>query len=198
MYDRGKVACHLCFNDKVLRGWIKEETIGRGKCPWCGRRGHLIYLTELAEPFREVVELYTQASGPSDALERGELIGDLLDYEWGIFSGELVDTRQELAVAILTADLHGKELYDHPDYEGLFFSNELSLEEAWDTRAYAALKGEIPKPPYPEMMGEQRGVIQPIRDRFLRTWRKSLSQKTGSLYRARLYDDRHHKEIYRC
>src|SRR5216683_4845250 len=26
MYDRGEVACHLCFNDKVLRGWIKEES----------------------------------------------------------------------------------------------------------------------------------------------------------------------------
>jgi hypothetical protein len=33
MYDRGEVACHLCFNDKVLRDWIKEESIGRGKCP---------------------------------------------------------------------------------------------------------------------------------------------------------------------
>ena len=54
-----------------------------------------------------------------------------------------------------SADLHGKELYEHPDYEGLFFSNKLSLEEAWDTRAYAALKGKIPKPPDPEMMGKQ-------------------------------------------
>jgi hypothetical protein len=34
MYDRGEVACHLCFNDKVLREWIKEEAVGRGKCPW--------------------------------------------------------------------------------------------------------------------------------------------------------------------
>ena len=50
--------------------------------------------------FCEVVELYTQASGP-DATDRSELIGDLLDYEWGVFSEELVDMRQELAVAIL-------------------------------------------------------------------------------------------------
>jgi hypothetical protein len=29
MDDRGEVSCHLCFNDKVLRDWIKAESIGR-------------------------------------------------------------------------------------------------------------------------------------------------------------------------
>jgi len=195
MYDRSEVACHLCFNDKVLRGWIKEESIGRGKCPWCGRRGRLIHLTKLAEPFREVVGLYTQATG-LDAPDRGELIGDLLDYEWGVFSEELVDMRQELAVAILTADLHGKELYDYPDYDGLFFSNELSLEETWDTRAYAALKGEIPKPPNPEMMEEQRELFGQFEIAFEDLAERFEPDQQGSLYRARLYDDRHHKEKY--
>lgn len=107
MYDRDEVACHLCFNDKVLRDWIKEQAIGRGKCPWCGRLGHLIYLTKLAEPFREVVNLYTQADGP-DVAQRGERIGDLLDCQWELFSEALVDLRQELAVAILTVDIHGR------------------------------------------------------------------------------------------
>jgi hypothetical protein len=37
----------------------------------------------------------------------------------GIFSEELVDDRHELAVAILTADLHGKEVYDYPDYAAI-------------------------------------------------------------------------------
>jgi hypothetical protein len=150
---------------------------------------------ELAEPFREVVELYTEASG-SDALDRGELIGNLLDYEWGVFSEELVDMRQELAVAILTADLHGKELYDYPNYEGLFFSNELSLEETWDTRAYAALKGEIPKPPDPEIMGEQRELLGQFEIAFEDLAELFEPNKQGSLYRARLYDDRHRKEKY--
>lgn len=42
-----------------------------------------------------VEELYTEASGP-EAFHRGDRIADLLDYDWGIFSEELVDDRQEL------------------------------------------------------------------------------------------------------
>jgi hypothetical protein len=195
MYDRDEVACHLCFNDKVLHDRIKEESFGRAKCPWCGRRGHLIYLTQLSEPFRKVVEeLYTEANGP-DAFHRGDRIGDLLDYDWGIFSEELVDDRQELVVAILTADLREKELSDYPDYEGLFYSRELSLEEDWDTKASAALMGEVPKPPNPEMMGGegefgQFGIV--FEDLVV----SFEPEQEGSLFRARIYNNREQKERY--
>jgi hypothetical protein len=194
MYDRGEVACHLCFSDKVLRDWIKEESFGRGKCPWCGRRGRLIYLTELSDPFRKVVELYTEASGP-EYFRHGERIGDLLDYRWGIFSEELVNDRQKLIVAILTADLFGKELYDYPDYEGLFYSPELSLEEDWDAKASAVLTGELPKPPNPEMMNEQRefGQFELVFEDLIVSFE---AEQEGSLFRARIYDDPEHKEKY--
>jgi hypothetical protein len=191
MYDRGEVACHFCFADKVLQDLIKEESIGRGKCPWCGRRGHLIYLTKLAEPFREVVSLYAQADGP-EAAHRGEFIGDLLDYQWQLFSEALIDLRQELAVSILTADLQGKELYDYPDYEGLFFSRELSLEEAWDSKAYAVLTGEMPKPPDPEMIEEQGQFEVAFEDLAV----GFEPESEGKLYRARVYDDRDRKDRY--
>jgi RES domain len=190
MYDRGEVACHLCFNDKELRDWIKGESFGRGKCPWCGRRGQLIYLTQLSEPFREVVELYTEAGGPGAA---GERIGDLLDYEWELFSEELVDDRQKLAVAILTADLYPKEVSDYPDYKwGLFCSRELSLEEAWDTKASAVLTGEIPKPPGLGMLGEF-GQFELVFEDLAVSFEP---KQQGSLFRARIYDDREHKEKY--
>jgi RES domain-containing protein len=197
MYDRGEVACHLCFNDQVLRGWIKEEaSLGRGRCPWCGRRGRLIYLTQLSEHFRKVVdELYTEASGWK-APDRGERIGDLLDYQWEIFSEELVNDRQELAVAILTADLRQKEMFDYPDYDtGLFYSRELSLEEEWDAKASAVLTGGMPKPPNPEMMGEQRefGQFEVVFEDLAVSFK---AEQEGSLFRARIYDDREHKEKY--
>jgi RES domain-containing protein len=196
MYDRGEVACHFCFNDKVLRDWIKEESFGRAKCPWCGRRGHLIYLTQLSEPFRKVVEeLYTEASGP-EAFDRGDRIGDLLDYEWGIFSEELVDDRQELVVAILTADLREKELFDYPEFEGLFYSRELSLEEAWDAKASAVLMGDMLKPPDPGMMGDQRELFGPFEIVFEDLAVSFKPEQQGSLFRARVYDDREHKEKY--
>src|SRR6516162_339415 len=199
MYDRGEVACHLCFNDQVLRDWIKEEaSLGRGKCPWCGRRGHLIYLTQLSEHFRKVVdELYTEASGWK-ATDRGERIGDLLDYQWRIFSEELVNDRQELAVDILTADLRQKEmLFDYPDYDtGLFYPRELSLEEDWDAKASAVLTGVLPEPPNPEMMGEQRELFGQFVIVFEDLAVSFKPEQQGSLFRARVYDDREHKERY--
>jgi NTP pyrophosphatase (non-canonical NTP hydrolase) len=195
-YDRGEVACHLCFNDSVLRDWIKEEAIGRGKCPWCGRRGHLIYLTKLAEPFREVVSsLYSQADG-YDAADRGERIGDLLDYQWQVFSEALVDLRQDLTVSILTADLREKELYDYPDYDGLFSSKELSLEEDWDTKALAVLKEEMPKQLDPEMINIQEEPFGQFEIAFEDLAVSFEPEKEGNLYRARLYDDRNRKEKY--
>jgi hypothetical protein len=198
MYERGEVACHFCFNDTVLRDWIKEESIGRGKCPWCGRRGHLIYLTKLAEPFREVVsQLYSQADGYSAAY-RGERIGDLLDYQWQIFSEALIDLRQDLAVSILTADLREKEiLFDYPDYEtGLFLSRELSLGEDWNTKAYAVLTGEMPKLPGPEMRNIQEEPFGQFEIAFEDLAISFEPEKEGKLYRARLYDDRNRQETY--
>jgi hypothetical protein len=48
-YNRDEVACHLCFQDKTLRDWIKGEGKRRGPCPWCGRNGYLIQLEKLGE-----------------------------------------------------------------------------------------------------------------------------------------------------
>jgi hypothetical protein len=33
-HDRDDVACHLCFQDKALQDWIKEEGKKGGVCPW--------------------------------------------------------------------------------------------------------------------------------------------------------------------
>ena len=180
-----------------MREWIKEEAVGRGKCPWCGRRGHLVYLAKLAEPFREVVaSLYSQADG-YDAADRGEHIGDLLNYQWGVFSEELVDLRQELTVYILTLGLRQKELlYDYPGYDGLFFSRELSLEEDWDAKAFAVLKGEMPKPPDPEMIKKQEDQFGQLEIAFEDLAVIFDPEKGGKLYRARLYDDRNRKDKY--
>ena len=106
MYDRSEVACHLCFHDRNLQAWIKDESLGRSICPWCGRRGHLVSLARLAEPFREVASLYVEVSGP-DAFEIGEPLSFLLNDEWEVFSPEIqaLDLAQELLTSILYADL---------------------------------------------------------------------------------------------
>jgi RES domain-containing protein len=189
MFDRDEVACHLCFNDKLLQAWIKEESFGRGKCPWCGRRGRLIRLNKLSQPFRDVVAIYAELTGP-DAMDQGELIGDRLEYDWQIFSEELVDDRQELAIAILTADLHGKEIYDYPDYNGFFYSRELSLEETWDTCAYSALTNEGADL---EIINQQRSLFEVAFEDLSITFEP---EKQGSLFRARIYKDREQKQKF--
>jgi hypothetical protein len=114
-----------------------------------------------------------------------------------VFSEELVDLRQELTVYILTLGLRQKELlYDYPDYDGLFFSRELSLEEDWDAKAFAVLKGEMPKPPDPEMIKKQEDQFGQLEIAFEDLAVIFDPEKGGKLYRARLYDDRNRKDKY--
>jgi hypothetical protein len=87
-YDRDEVACHLCFQDRELQDWIKEEGKKGSACPWCGRRGYIVDLAELSEPFREVASTYVQVDG-ADEYERGQLISDLLDGDWSVFSDKI-------------------------------------------------------------------------------------------------------------
>ncbi len=119
----------------------------RGACPWCGRRGYIIDLAKLSEPFREVASIYVEVDGP-DAYKRGDSISFLLDDHWRVFSDRISsgDLAQDLTLAILYADLSGKERLDYPDYEGFFRSRDSSLEDNWDEKANAALGGDMPEP----------------------------------------------------
>lgn len=110
VYARDDVVCHRCFQDKVLRHWIRDEG-KRGRCPWCGRAGFLIRLEQLSEPFREVASLYVPVEGPN-AYREGAFISFLLDDSWGVFDEQIQcgDLAQELAVSILYADLRPRSV----------------------------------------------------------------------------------------
>ncbi|TIV73119.1 MAG: RES domain-containing protein [Mesorhizobium sp.] len=189
MYDPSEFACHHCFQDENLRAWIKEESTRRGICPWCGRRGHLIPLEKLSEPFRNVAETYVEASG-SDAYEMGEFLSVLLDEDWTVFSEEIQvsDQAQDLLTSILYADLSGKERMDFPDFDGFFRRQPSSLEEAWDDRAYSALQGNKPKP---EAIGRTQIADEPPGSLEVAFEDMAVLFEPGqTLYRARIHDDR--------
>jgi RES domain-containing protein len=95
--------------------------------------------------FREVASLFEPIEGP-DAYKRGEFISSLLDDHWGVFSdllhGRGNTAAQDLAVAILYADIEPKERVDCPDYTGFFVNPPVgSLEGHWDDKAYRVLSG---------------------------------------------------------
>jgi RES domain-containing protein len=143
--DRNYVCCQHCFDHKPLKQWIRENATERGECPWCGKRGYLVSLTDLSATFREVASLYEPVEC-LDAYKQGDLISTLLDDEWGVFSDllhEMDNTAQELAVAILYADVDPKETGEYPDYNGFFLNCDVgSLEAHWDDIAYEVLKVE--------------------------------------------------------
>jgi RES domain-containing protein len=198
-YDRDEVACHLCFQDKVLQERIKEEGRKGGVCPWCGRRGYMIDLAELSESFREVASTYVQLDRP-DEFERGQLISDLLDGDWSVFSDKVQSDglAQDLALTILYADLSGKERLDYPDYEGLFRRDESSLEEDWDERAYAVLTGEMPEPGKEEAQSIERDIAYELPDLIEIAFEDIATHFDAGkvLYRARVHDDRLHRERF--
>lgn len=191
MYEQDAVACHLCFRDRTLRAWIKDESVVRGICPWCGRRGHLIPLEKLAAPFREVADIYAETTGP-DAFEIGELLSVLFEEDWGVFSDAIqsLDRAQELLTSILQADLSGKERLDYPDFGGLFCRQSSSLENAWDDRAYSALQGEVSKghaevPEDAKILDEPPGLLATALEDM------SIILEPGeTLFRARIHEDR--------
>jgi RES domain-containing protein len=193
-YDRDEVACHLCFQDKALQDWIKGEGRKGGTCPWCGRRGHIIRLAKLSEPFRQVASLYVPVEEGPDAYERGEWISFLLDDGWGVFSDRIQsdDLAQDLTLAILYADLRPKEHVDYPDYTGFFRHRESSLEENWDEKADAALRGETPEPDKQEAESLESDIADGLPD-VMGVVFEDLSiifEQGKILYRARVHDDR--------
>lgn len=190
-------ACHLCFDDDALRNWIKGESTRRARCAWCGHIGALIPLSKLSEPFRGVANFYKEASGVS-AWEQGEQIGFLLNDDWGVFSEriQIADLSQELAISILQADLHGKERYDHPDYDGLFLRRASSLKEHWDSLATERLEGAVKDPPdvNPIVEDVQGGLPTQLATAF-----EDLAVTVPAstvMFRARIHDERKRKEKY--
>jgi RES domain-containing protein len=198
MPERSEFACHLCFDDRALRTWIKDESKRRGRCAWCCRIGALIPLTRLSEPFRAVADFYREASGPPSGWEQGEQLGFLLNDNWGVFSEaiQIADLSQELAVSILRADLYGKERYDHPDYDGLFIQHASSLEEHWDSLAIERLEGPLAdaldvKPIIEDVQG---GLPTQLATAFEDL---AVTMQAGTvMFRARVHDERKRKERY--
>jgi RES domain-containing protein len=198
-YDRDHFVCHLCFGDKTLQEWIKEEGRKGGACPWCGRRGYLIPLDRLGEPFREVTSLYVQVEGP-DAYRKGDFISSLLDDGWRIFSEQIQcnGLAQELAVSILYAGLREKERFDYPDYEGFFRDGESSLEDAWDEKAYAALSSKISIPGRDEAVEIEREIANDLPDQISIAFEDLAAafEEGSALYRARVHDPRKRTERF--
>ena len=190
--DRTERVCHRCFHDRALRSFIKDEG-KRGTCPWCGRKGWLIPLETLAEPFREVASIYVPAEGP-DALSQGELISSRLDDDWGVFDEkvQIEDLAQDLAVSILYADLPGKERFDYPDYSGLFCDAELWLESNWDEKAYAALTEDMPEADKEGLARVGSVIADDLPDQIEIAFEDLATDLPAGevLYRARIHKDR--------
>jgi RES domain-containing protein len=197
-HSRDEVACHLCFHDKRLQDWIKAQESPRGTCPWCGRRGHLVALAALGEPFRDVVDgLYVPVEG-SDIYSSGDQIGFLLGDHWQVFAEKIEadDLAQELAVSILYAGLRPKARYDHPDYEGFFRRCGASLEETWDERAYAVLEGGLPPAGEAKQIGNEIATGLPDRMEVAFEDLATTYEPGKLLCRARLHKDRTRSERY--
>jgi len=103
-----------------------------------------------------------------------------------------------LAVAILYAGLREKERFDYPDYDGFFASEESSLEDAWDNKAYGALTGDSPIPNEGEAERIESEIAHELPDIISIAFEDlATSYEEGTvLYRARVHDDRTRTERF--
>lgn len=191
--------CDRCFADPALIKFIRAK--GRlGQCPWCGaRKSRVINAVKLAEPFREVVSIYHQ-----DDSGGGDEISFLLQQDWNIFSRriERKGLTQEMAVAILTADLTAKDLSEREvDYSGSFLEEHpysSTLEEHW----YEEVDRLLPKKrgpvkttkPYTSISSS--GISDVDRIEFAIEDLGLEYQTNTPFYRARIHDDRKRKSRF--
>jgi RES domain-containing protein len=97
---------------------------------------------------------------------------------------------QDLAVAILYADLRPKERYDYPDFEGFFRYEETRLENDWDEKAYSVLRKN------PASAPEQiQAVDDPFPDQIAIAFEDLATRLPADqvLYRARIFEERTRK-----
>ena len=197
-YSREEAVCHRCFNDPELRAVIREE--GRaGVCPWCGRKGSLVPLTRFSEPFRGVASVYVPVEGPT-AHKEGDLIGTMIDDSWKVFDEKIQcdGLVQDLVVSILYADLHPKERFDGPDYEGFFQHPENQLEGEWHEMACTAITKELPSANKEGLKSIGRDIEYEFPSQIEVAFEDLATclSKGEVLFRARIHKDRARKVRY--
>lgn len=189
-YNSGSssVACHRCFSDEKLVGWIKEHGI-KGRCDWCGaRNAYVVELVALRDLFEPIVKRYHPSDSPS-----GDFLSDLIQGDWEIFSDRLIEKNlaHELVKAIMVAGVDPKELMaEGIDYGGLFHSRapyHSTLEEDWEEMADSPVKFDPDESEESKLEHEDEGYprVDPIgfavKDR-------GISYPPNSvLFRARIY-----------
>jgi hypothetical protein len=189
MYFDSRKACIECFKDRVLREEISERN-QLGDCDWCGANNvYVVPIYEFSEWFRDVVSIYEPVG------LRGDPIGFLLQDDWEIFSDKIEDLElmQDLTLAILTADLKPKEVFDYPEFDQGFRTKEPELVEHWHSLAEAHITGEVPFPEKTRQLYGSRHIEDQLPDQLEVVFEDlSRSIEEGeNYYRARIHKDRY-------
>ena len=82
----GRKCCVKCFAHNWLRDYVLEESCGIGTCQYCGkRRVKLIEVAKLADPFENLMTMYSRPDFGGSALI------DLIQGDWEVFDESLCD-----------------------------------------------------------------------------------------------------------
>jgi len=140
--------CVKCFAHNWLRDYVLEENCGIGTCQYCGkRRVKLIEVAKLADPFENLMTMYSRPDFGGSALI------DLIQGDWEVFDESLCD---EGGASKLLEDLL---LASWDDDSGEPFPNAnesyerraaLNLVETWEEFLYE----DKERPEYSEIVVE--------------------------------------------
>lgn len=91
--------CSNCFSDNFLQIHIRAISNKKGKCSFCKTRNHfpLLEPSVLIDLFQPLFDLYTEKSN-------GELLNELLQSDWHIFSKFINKYKQLQFLSIITDD----------------------------------------------------------------------------------------------
>lgn len=140
-----KRCCYRCFSPPWLKKLIHTDADGLGLCAFCGSKSTaLADVSVLYDSFQNLLSMYNPARDGEtlhsweDAFEAGEILTDLIQDDWEIFSDALLnsDKATELIVAIQLSGWEkdsGEDLID----TGTLYSRRRSIyhtppAQAWE------------------------------------------------------------------
>ena len=87
--------CPNCFYDGWLKQFIQTHSPATGDCDFCEtENAQIIGVNELTGLFANLLSMYVEA----DTYERGEILIDLIQWNWQVFDDEALDREKQISL----------------------------------------------------------------------------------------------------
>lgn len=156
--------CAECFSHPWLREFVVQESTSTDDCDFCGSENvPVIEVGDLSGAFGNMMSLY----GVAESFEAGDLIVDLVQEDWDVFSQRLLDQGDPGSLLEEALNAH----WDDDSGESPFSSRELyqrvtdiwhhtSMADEWEEYCRVARSNPPADMPLPQLFAEDVSAVE--------------------------------------